>query len=72
MLLISVGRSSRAKKTWRERDECVRANFEQYELGSKYLDILVADASKHNMWAIDGMFDAIVTDREFLVGLGLS
>ena len=63
--IFVIGRSSRAKKKWRERDECVRANFEQYNLSSQYIDILVSDASKHSLWSIDGMFDAIVTDRKW-------
>ncbi|XP_067929849.1 tRNA (guanine(10)-N2)-methyltransferase homolog [Watersipora subatra] len=65
VLLHGRGRSSRAKKKWRERDECVRANFHQYGLSSKYIDVVVADASKHALWAIDGMFDAVVTDPPY-------
>lgn len=67
ILTFSPGRSSRAKKKWRERDECVRANFEQYKLDSNYLDVLISDASKHSLWAIDGIFDAIITDRKWVL-----
>lgn len=63
---LITGRSSRHKKKWRERDESVRSNFLQYQLDSKYLDVLVADASKHDLWALDGLIDAIVTDRKYL------
>ncbi|KAF6028131.1 TRMT11 [Bugula neritina] len=65
VLLHGRGRSSRAKKTWRGRDENVRANFIQYNMEDKYLDVLVADASKHNLWAMEGLFDAVVTDPPY-------
>jgi len=70
MILLHVyvsGRSTRAKNQgkYRDSDESVRANFVQYDIVSKYLDVVIADASKHDMWAHPEIFDAIVTDRKF-------
>ena len=55
-----------ASQTQRENDESVRANFVQYGIEEQYLDILVADASR-DMWRDDLRFDAIITDRKYLL-----
>jgi len=38
-------------------------NFKQYSLESKFVDMVVADAS-HHPWKERELFDAIVTDRK--------
>jgi len=58
-------RSSRANQVKRGEGESVRANLEQYGVGHKYIDILVADASRQLFRGDHGVqFDAIVTDRK--------
>lgn len=47
------------------RDENVRANLRQYGLEAHYVDMLVADAARC-IWRCQEVFDAIVTDREFV------
>ncbi|KAK2140917.1 hypothetical protein LSH36_1205g00103 [Paralvinella palmiformis] len=64
-LLHGRGRSSRAKQKWRTRDENIHNNLCQYHLGDLYLDVMVADASRHMMWHQIEMFDAIITDPPY-------
>ena len=45
------------------KDDNLRACLKQYGLETRYLDMLVADASQ-SVWRDDELFDAIVTDRE--------
>ena len=63
--LLCAARPSRHNQKKREKDESIRANLRQYGLESQYLDVLVADASKHDLWRHLPLFDAIITDREF-------
>lgn len=60
------GRSSRKNQKWRGPDENIRANLRQYGTEDMYLDVMVSDASKH-VWKNAALFDAIITDRRFLV-----
>ena len=36
----------------------------QYNLASNYIDVLVADASLHQLWRQQTLFDTIITDRK--------
>ncbi|CAL1535145.1 unnamed protein product [Lymnaea stagnalis] len=65
MLLHAKARPSRAKQTTRAIDESVRSNLRQYGLESKYIDVLVADASQNHMWREGWRFDAIITDPPY-------
>lgn len=51
-------------------DENVRANLRQYGLEAHYVDMLVADAARC-VWRRQDVFDAIVTDREFVMVLAI-
>jgi len=44
------------------KNESVLGNMKQYGLGSKYVDVVVADASLP-LWKAPLQFDAIITDR---------
>lgn len=46
------------------KDESVVNNLRQYGLGSRYVDVLVADASQSHVWRPQMLFDAIVADRK--------
>ncbi|GFO28406.1 tRNA (guanine(10)-n2)-methyltransferase homolog [Plakobranchus ocellatus] len=65
LLLHARAKPSRAKQKARSRDESVRSNLKQYGFESKYIDVLVADASRHKMWREGCHFDAIVTDPPY-------
>ena len=62
------GRASRVGQKWYTRDESIQSNLKQYGLGDRYVDVMVADSSTHQtLWAHQQMFDAIITDREYLL-----
>lgn len=61
-----LGKASRKNQKWRGPDENIRANLRQYGLEKFYLDVLVSDASKPS-WRKGTYFDAIITDREFVL-----
>ncbi|XP_059158278.1 tRNA (guanine(10)-N2)-methyltransferase homolog [Physella acuta] len=65
LLLHARARPSRAKQTKRSIDESVWSNLKQYGLESRYLDVLVADASQLTMWRDNIRFDAIITDPPY-------
>lgn len=61
------GRSSRAGQGELAKDQSVRANFFQYDLQHKFLDIILVDSSHHSLWKLknnEGIFDGIITDRK--------
>uniref|UniRef100_A0A5S6R2U9 tRNA (guanine(10)-N(2))-methyltransferase TRMT11 n=1 Tax=Trichuris muris TaxID=70415 RepID=A0A5S6R2U9_TRIMR len=58
------GRPSRSQMARRLPDECVRRNFEQYNLHSRYLDVIVAD-SRVLTFQPHLRFDSIVTDPPY-------
>ncbi|KAK6959759.1 tRNA (guanine(10)-N2)-methyltransferase [Biomphalaria glabrata] len=64
MLLHAKARPSRANQKARSVEESVYNNLKQYGLETKYLDILVADASQ-DMWREACKFDAIITDPPY-------
>lgn len=66
--LCVPGRSSRKNQKWRGPDENIRANLRQYGTEKMYLDVMVSDASKP-VWKKGALFDAIITDRRFLVSV---
>ena len=67
LLLHAKARPSRHNQSEREADESIHSNLCQYNLGNRYLDILVGDSSKHRMWRSQPLFDAIITDRKYLI-----
>ncbi|CDS41596.1 tRNA guanosine 2' O methyltransferase TRM11 [Echinococcus multilocularis] len=69
-LVHGIGASPKAGQGKRNADECLRANYRQYNLLSRYLDVLVADASSLGRLlrcspTVSGLFDAIVTDPPY-------
>lgn len=63
----AIGRSSRAGQGNLIKEQSIRANFIQYGLEHKFLDIILADSSHKNLWRLkgnDGIFDGIITDRK--------
>jgi len=64
LMLHGKTRPTRAKQKSRAEDESVKANFEQYGVQSRYLDVLVGDASLP-LWRDDLKFDAIITDPPY-------
>ncbi|XP_064597359.1 tRNA (guanine(10)-N2)-methyltransferase homolog isoform X2 [Liolophura sinensis] len=65
LIIHGKGRSSRHKQKFRGPDENIRANLRQYNLEKFYLDAMLADASRHDMWRQHELFDAIVTDPPY-------
>ncbi|XP_055959015.1 tRNA (guanine(10)-N2)-methyltransferase homolog [Patella vulgata] len=65
LLLHGQGKPSRYKQTKRASDESIRRNLEQYGTGSRYIDAIVGDSSKHDMWRPETYFDAIITDPPY-------
>ncbi|XP_046547438.1 tRNA (guanine(10)-N2)-methyltransferase homolog isoform X2 [Haliotis rubra] len=65
LLLHARGKPSRHNQTKRDPGESIRANLRQYGFEKAYIDVLVGDASKHNLWRHQGMFDAIITDPPY-------
>ncbi|XP_052809665.1 tRNA (guanine(10)-N2)-methyltransferase homolog [Mya arenaria] len=65
LLLHAKSRPSRANVKQRSDDESVRANLRQYGLESHYIDILVADSSRVNMWREQPLFHSIITDPPY-------
>ncbi|XP_063407335.1 tRNA (guanine(10)-N2)-methyltransferase homolog [Mytilus trossulus] len=65
LLLHAKARPSRHNQKERLADESIHSNLSQYGLGHHYLDILVADSSKHKMWRCQPMYDAIITDPPY-------
>lgn len=59
-----VGKSSRHNQKYRQKDENIRANFTQYGLGHRFLDVLVADSSRSCFRPLP-LFDAIITDPPY-------
>jgi len=49
------------------KDESVLNNLCQYGLGSRYIDVLVADASQNKIWRPQVLFDVVIADREYAV-----
>ena len=52
------------------KDESILSNLRQYRLQHRYLDVLVADAARC-VWRQGELFDAIITDRECIVGFNI-
>lgn len=73
LLLHGASRPTRKGVKKRDSDENVFANLKQYNLQSKYLDILIADTSKplwKNRHKQPFLFDAIITDPPYGVREG--
>ncbi|RWS10314.1 hypothetical protein B4U79_11872 [Dinothrombium tinctorium] len=64
LLMYGRSRPSRCGVSKREPDETIFSNLQQYSLESKYLDVIVADASLP-LWRQNIKFDAIVTDPPY-------
>ncbi|XP_005101497.1 tRNA (guanine(10)-N2)-methyltransferase homolog [Aplysia californica] len=65
LLLHARAKPSRACQKTRASDESVRQNLQQYGLESRYIDVMVADASRHRVWRKGCRFDAIITDPPY-------
>lgn len=65
-ILIFSAKPTRYAQKKREADESIRSNLRQYGLEKYYMDVLIADASRAKMWREQTLFDAIITDREYL------
>jgi hypothetical protein len=66
--ILCTGRSSRHDKKFRKPDEDnIRNLLGQYDLQHHFVDCLVADASQHRLWRRDVVFDAIITDRTYIL-----
>ncbi|KAL5102892.1 hypothetical protein TcWFU_000780 [Taenia crassiceps] len=69
-LVHGIGASPKAGQGKRHADECLRANYRQYNLLSRYLDVLIADSASLGRLlrcpsTASGLFDAIVTDPPY-------
>ncbi|KAM7534260.1 hypothetical protein Aperf_G00000114321 [Anoplocephala perfoliata] len=70
-LVHGIGASPKAGQGRRMKGECLRANYRQYGLDSRYLDVLIADAAslsrllRTSLSPNEGLFDAIVTDPPY-------
>lgn len=69
-LLHGKSRPSRVGQSKREKDEMVRANFKQYNLEHRYLDVMVADITRKSI-RNQFKFDAIIADPPYGVREGL-
>ena len=56
---------SRRDQKKRSKGESIQNNLNQYGLGQYYVDALVADASKSELWDDRLQLDAIITDRKY-------
>ncbi|XP_053374550.1 tRNA (guanine(10)-N2)-methyltransferase homolog [Mercenaria mercenaria] len=65
LLLHAKARPSRCNEKKRAADESIRSNLRQYGLDHLYIDALVADSSRSNMWRNNTLFDAIITDPPY-------
>ena len=65
MLIHGRARPSRHNQKKRAPDESVLKNLQQYDLGSRYVDILVADSSQYKLYRSFPLFDAIITDPPY-------
>lgn len=65
LLLHAKARPSRCNEKKRASDESIRSNLRQYGLEHLYIDALVADSSRSNMWRDKTLFDAIITDPPY-------
>lgn len=63
--VFGTGRSSRHDDKWRAPDESVRANFAQYGMSSRFVDVLLADSANAGLLRDQPLFDAIVTDPPY-------
>lgn len=66
LYVLFTGKASRKNQKWRGPDENIRANLRQYGTECFYVDVMVSDASKP-VWRKGALFDAIITDRMFLL-----
>ncbi|VDN59188.1 unnamed protein product [Dracunculus medinensis] len=63
----AVGKSSRMGQKFLTDDQSIAANFCQYSLNDRFMGVLLADASKHEIWHYNnfGFVDAILTDPPY-------
>lgn len=64
LMLHGKTKPSRISQKIREKDECVQANFIQYNCEKNYLDVFVGDFSSKT-WREDLLFDSIITDPPY-------
>lgn len=65
LLFHYLGKSSRVGAKYLGPHESVAGNFSQYNLDEHFVSLLIADASRHELWHLpkSGLFDSIVADR---------
>lgn len=63
-LLMGLSKSTRPNVKKRQSDETIRENLRQYGLESKYIDILLSDAS-HSVIRANGLLDSIICDPPY-------
>ncbi|PAV84744.1 hypothetical protein WR25_13677 [Diploscapter pachys] len=61
----AIGKSSRHGVKYRNDEESVEGNFEQYGLSDQYLSTILADASIHGVYRPGPIFDRIVSDPPY-------
>ena len=64
-IVYGRGKSSRANsKNFREKDEIIATNYENYDLRGRYWDVMAGDAT-NIPFRVGEMFDVIVTDPPY-------
>ncbi|VDD89797.1 unnamed protein product [Enterobius vermicularis] len=63
----ACGKSSRVGAKYLGPHESVAGNFSQYNLDEHFVSLLIADASRHELWHLpkSGLFDSIVADPPY-------
>ncbi|XP_059470079.1 tRNA (guanine(10)-N2)-methyltransferase homolog [Neocloeon triangulifer] len=64
LMIHGKTRPVRPNQKVREKGESIKSNMRQYNLSSRYLDVLVADFARP-LWRPDVRFDAILTDPPY-------
>uniref|UniRef100_A0AAR5QI18 tRNA (guanine(10)-N(2))-methyltransferase TRMT11 n=1 Tax=Dendroctonus ponderosae TaxID=77166 RepID=A0AAR5QI18_DENPD len=64
LMLHGKTKPTRIKQQKRAKDESIKANMKQYNLGHKYIDVLINDFSLP-FWRDSMEFDAIITDPPY-------
>ena len=62
---LGISKSSRAGHKQRDKEESIRANFRQYNIEDRYLDVVVGDSSLPLWRSAPLKFDAILTDPPY-------
>ncbi|GAB6029000.1 hypothetical protein CHUAL_004789 [Chamberlinius hualienensis] len=63
-MLHGKAKPTRCQTKRREENESVALNLQQYDCGSRYMDVIVGDSSR-SMWRDNVEFDSIITDPPY-------